>query len=68
MKTLGIDLPHWLPTWHQVVPAALLFVGGAILVVLIQRVLGRAFARASRHTPLSAQTAMVVQRLVTSAM
>lgn len=68
MKNLGIDLPTWLPTWQHLVPSVSIFIVGAILIVLVHRVLGRALARASRHTPLSAETAMTIERLVVGAM
>ncbi|MCG6862564.1 MAG: mechanosensitive ion channel family protein [Chromatiaceae bacterium] len=68
MKSLGIDLPHWLPTWQHVAPSLFIYIVGATLAVLIQRILRRALARASRHTPLSAETAMVIQRLVAGTM
>lgn len=59
-------MPHWLSNWHQLVPAVLIFLVGAALLTLFQRMLGRALARASRHTPLKAESALVIQRLIGS--
>jgi small-conductance mechanosensitive channel len=54
--------------WHQLLPSLIIFVLGALLVVLVQRTLGRALARASRHTPMSAETALTLQRLAAGAL
>lgn len=64
MKPIGTDLSAWLPTWQNVLPTVLIFLVGVIVVVFIQRALGRALARASRHTPMSVETGTVIQRLV----
>ena len=68
MHALETYMPHWLSNWQQFVPSLLIFVLGAVLLTLLQRILGRALARASRHTPLKAESAMVIQRLIGSAL
>jgi hypothetical protein len=67
MHAIETYLPHWLSNWQQLVPSVLVFVVGAVLLILFQRMLGRALAHASRHTPLKAESAMVIQRLIGSA-
>lgn len=61
MNAFGLD-------WQQLLPSLIIFVVGALLVVLVQRTLGRALARASRHTPMSAETALTLQRLSAGAL
>lgn len=61
MKTFAMD-------WHQLLPSLLIFAVGALLVILLQRALRRALARASRHTPMSAETALTLQRVSAGAL
>lgn len=68
MSAFGLDLPQWLPNWQQVLPSVVIFVIGAVLVILAQRALSRALARASRHTPMSAETALTLQRVSAGAL
>ncbi|MEJ2631416.1 MAG: hypothetical protein P8011_13630 [Acidihalobacter sp.] len=63
MSVFGLDLPQWLPNWQQLLPSVLIFIIGAVLVMLVQRALSRALARASQHTPMSAETALTLQRV-----
>lgn len=68
MHELSLSLPHWLPDWHRLVPSLVVFVIGGVLLSLFQRALGRALARASRHTPLRAESALIIQRLIAVAL
>jgi small-conductance mechanosensitive channel len=68
VSAFGLDLPQWLPNWQQVLPSVVIFVIGAVLVMLAQRALSRALARASRHTPMSAETALTLQRVSAGAL
>lgn len=61
MKTFAMD-------WHQLLPSLLIFAVGALLVILLQRALRRTLARASRHTPMSAETALTLQRVSAGAL
>ena len=54
--------------WHQLLPSLIIFAVGALLVMLLQRALRRALARASRHTPMSAETALTLQRVTAGAL
>ncbi len=54
--------------WHQLLPSLIIFAVGALLVMLVQRALRRALARASRHTPMSAETALTLQRVSAGAL
>lgn len=58
----------WLPLVEQALPALILFCVGAVLVLVLQRALGRAMARARRHTPMSAETALILQRVAVGAL
>lgn len=68
MNAFGLDWPRWLPNWQQLLPSLIIFAVGALLVALVQRALGRALARASRHTPMSAETALTLQRVSAGAL
>ncbi|MEJ2479063.1 MAG: mechanosensitive ion channel family protein [Acidihalobacter sp.] len=68
MNAFGLDWPQWLPSWQQLLPSLIIFVVGALVVALVQRALGRALARASRHTPMSAETALTLQRVSAGAL
>jgi small-conductance mechanosensitive channel len=63
VSVFGLDLPQWLPNWQQLLPSVLIFIIGAVLVMLVQRALSRALARVSQHTPMSAETALTLQRV-----
>jgi small-conductance mechanosensitive channel len=68
VNAFGLDWPQWLPSWQQLLPSLIIFVVGALVVALVQRALGRALARASRHTPMSAETALTLQRVSAGAL
>lgn len=63
MKAFDFTWPQWLPSWQQALPSLIIFAVGAVVVISVQRTLGRALARASRHTPMKAETALILQRL-----
>lgn len=68
MNSIEPTWPKWLPGWQHLLPSLLVFAVGVLLVVLVQRMLGRALMRAKRHTPMSAETALVLQRLTGGAL
>ncbi|AOU98938.1 hypothetical protein BI364_14110 [Acidihalobacter yilgarnensis] len=54
---------QWLGGLQHLLPPLGLLLGGALAIILLQRWLGRALARLRRHTPMSIDTALFLQRL-----
>ncbi|OBS10246.1 mechanosensitive ion channel domain-containing protein [Acidihalobacter prosperus] len=57
------EIQHWLSGLRHLLPGFILLLAGALAILLLQRWLGRALARLRRHTPISIDTALFLQRL-----
>ncbi|APZ44219.1 mechanosensitive ion channel domain-containing protein [Acidihalobacter ferrooxydans] len=64
MDAFGVYLPAWLPSWQRLLPAVLLFIAVGFLIVLVQRALARALARAVRQKHLPTETALILRRSI----
>lgn len=54
---------HVLDNLQRFLPALILFFSGAVIILLLQRWLGHSLARLQRHTHLSIDTTLFMQRL-----
>ncbi|AOV17805.1 hypothetical protein BJI67_12770 [Acidihalobacter aeolianus] len=56
-------LQGWLQGLQHILPGIGLLLGGALVVIILQRWIGKALARWRRHTRMSIDTALFLQRL-----